>query len=52
MNKHTSNTAKPKKHSQDSMAKQATDWIAEQFQVTKSIKTRDKANTKAGKGAK
>ena len=45
-------TAKKREHSQDSFAKQATDWIADQFQVTKTIKERDKKNTKAGKDAK
>ena len=47
------NTSKRKRNSsQDSLAKQATDWIADQFQVTKTIKARDKANTKAGEKAK
>ena len=50
--KHKNDTAKPKTNTQDSFAKQATDWIADQFQVTKTIKARDKANTDAGKKAK
>ena len=41
-----------KKQNTDGFAKVATDWIADQFQVTKQIKKRDKANTKAGKKAK
>lgn len=45
------NTSKKREHSQDSYAKQATDWIADQFKVTKSIKARDKANTQAGQAA-
>lgn len=35
-----------------SYAKKFTDYVAEQFAVTKQIKARDKANTKAGKDAK
>lgn len=44
------NTRKPP--APDSFAKQATDWFASQFAVTKAIKVRDKKNTKAGKDAK
>jgi hypothetical protein len=42
-------TAKKRKHSQDSFAKQATDWIADQFTVKKSIKTRREKTDKTGK---
>ena len=41
-----------KQNTNDGFAKVATDWIADQFTVTKNIKKRDKANTKAGKKAK
>ena len=56
MDNHKANTSKRKgKNSQAeaaSTAKKVTDWIADQFTVTKQIKKRDKANTAAGKKAK
>jgi len=45
-------TAKKREHSQDSLAKQATDWIADQFKVTKAIKTRREKTDKVGKKTK
>lgn len=48
---HPHNTAKPKSNSSDSFAKTATDWIADQFAVTKAIKKKREAGDKAGKKA-
>ena len=46
---HKHNTAKDKTSSQADFAKGVTDWIADQFSVTKNIKKKREAGDKAGK---